>query len=94
MLHPLDWDKAVVAGLTQDQGVCVRPIAFLTLVRHKCATGPSRLLLLLTSESSPLGLDLGQVEDPIDTLLQGPRFDPGNHLNGIRRLTRRCTNSN
>ena len=29
---------------------------------------------------------LGQVEDPIDTLLQGPRFEPGTH-NGIRRLT-------
>jgi hypothetical protein len=42
-----------------------------------------------TSESSPLGLDLGQVEDPIDTLLQGPRFDTGTH-NGIRRLTHRC----
>jgi hypothetical protein len=40
------------------------------------------------------GLDLGRVEDLIDTLLQGPRFDPGNHLNGIRRLTFRCTNSN
>jgi|GEM_PF-2003282 hypothetical protein len=38
-----------------------------------------------TSKSSPLGLDLGQVEDPIATLLQGPRFDPDTH-NGIRSL--------
>jgi hypothetical protein len=43
-----------------------------------------------TSESSPLGLDPGQVEDPIATLLQGPRFDPGNHPDGIRPLTPRC----
>jgi prevent-host-death family protein len=34
-------------------------------------------LFLLTLESSPLGFDLAQVEDPIDTLLQGPRVTPG-----------------
>ena len=27
VLDPLDWDKAMVAGLAQDQGVCVRPLA-------------------------------------------------------------------
>ena len=27
VLDPLEWDKAMVAGLAQDQGVCVRPLA-------------------------------------------------------------------
>lgn len=27
VLDPLDWDKAMVAGLALDQGVCVRPLA-------------------------------------------------------------------
>jgi len=27
VLDPLDWDKTMVAGLAQEQGVCVRPLA-------------------------------------------------------------------
>ena len=44
---------------------------------HRCATGPPGVLFLWTLESSPLGFDLAQVEDPIDTLLQGTRVTPG-----------------
>ncbi|MHB8275551.1 MAG: replication initiator, partial [Dermatophilaceae bacterium] len=33
VLDPLDWDKAMVAGLAQDQGVCVRPLARLLVDR-------------------------------------------------------------
>jgi hypothetical protein len=36
-------------------------------VRHRCATGPSWLLGLLTSVVSPLGLDGGPAEDQIAT---------------------------
>src|SRR5450756_2153301 len=47
---PMDWDKAMVAGLAQDQGVCVRP-----LVR--------RLVDRLTGEASTVVLPCGSTRE-------------------------------
>ena len=47
---PLDWDKAMVAGLAQDQGVCVRPLA-------------RRLVDRVTGEASTVVLPCGSTRE-------------------------------
>ena len=76
--HGRGWDHREPDHVPGRVHVGVGPVGF----------DPRGFAFLLTSESSPLGprpgsltwvLDLGQVEDPVDALLQGPRFDPGTH---------------
>ncbi|HEY8653505.1 MAG TPA: replication initiator, partial [Dermatophilaceae bacterium] len=50
VLDPLDWDKAMVAGLAQDQGVCVRPLA-------------RRLVDRVTGEASTVVLPCGSTRE-------------------------------
>jgi hypothetical protein len=50
VLDPLDWDKAMVAGLAQDQGVCVRPLA-------------RRLVDRVTGEASTVVLPCGSTQE-------------------------------
>jgi hypothetical protein len=50
VLDPLDWDKAIVAGLAQDQGVCVRPLA-------------RRLVDRVTGEASTVVLPCGSTQE-------------------------------
>lgn len=47
---PLEWDKAMVAGLAQDQGVCVRPLA-------------RRLVDRVTGEASTVVLPCGSTRE-------------------------------
>jgi len=55
-------------------------------VRHRCATGPSRLLGLLTSVCFTPWARLGPGRRPDGHApVHGPRFDPGNHLDGSYR---------
>ena len=46
----MDWDKAMVAGLAQDQGVCVRPLA-------------RRLMDRVTGEASTVVLPCGSTRE-------------------------------
>ncbi len=50
ILDPMDWDKAMVAGLAQDQGVCVRPLA-------------RRLVDRVTGEASTVVLPCGSTQE-------------------------------
>jgi len=50
VLDPMDWDKAMVAGLAQDQGVCVRPLA-------------RRLVDRVTGEASTVVLPCGSTRE-------------------------------
>jgi hypothetical protein len=50
LLDPLDWDKAMVAGLAQDQGVFVRPLA-------------RRLVDRVTGEASTVVLPCGSTRE-------------------------------
>jgi len=50
VLDPMDWDKAMVAGLAQDQGVCVRPLA-------------RRLVDRVTGEASTVVLPCGSTQE-------------------------------
>jgi len=47
---PLEWDKAMVAGLAEDQGVCVRPLA-------------RRLVDRVTGEASTVVLPCGSTRE-------------------------------
>ena len=50
VLDPLDWDKTMVAGLAQEQGVCVRPLA-------------RRLVDRVTGEASTVVLPCGSTRE-------------------------------
>jgi len=58
--------RRTVIVRTTESGEVLETVGIVNDVERR----PSRLFLLLTSESSHLGLDPGQVEDPIDTLTQ------------------------
>jgi hypothetical protein len=50
VLDPLDWDKAMVAGLAEEQGACVRPLA-------------RRLVDRVTGEASTVVLPCGSTQE-------------------------------
>ena len=71
--------RRTVIVRTTESGEVLETVGIVNDVERR----PSRLFLLLTSESSHLGLDPGQVEDPIGSLTRGPRLDHGTHK-GVR----------